>query len=296
MPIAFDSLSVVVNPSNTFVECLTVAELKKMWEPAAEGKVTTLEPDPIRAFPLSRSRSSGTAAEHGTFDYFTLAVVGVESSSRSDYTKNEDDAVLVDGIAADPNALGYFGYAYYLANQDKLKLVAIDNGHGCVVPSAQTVADNSYQPLSRPIFVYVSTSAAARPEAKAFARFYVDPDNASYVRDVGYVPLPPATLLAADRRLDTRRDRLDLRRSRLGPRRHRRYLPGRGSDQERPGPVISSVAELRHQWPTHPVHDAVVRAPRRRARSTPRPRLEGRDAPMRPSTTRRSPRCGSIGT
>jgi phosphate transport system substrate-binding protein len=172
-----------------------------MWEPASEGKVTRW--NQIRAsFPDQPLTLFGHGREHGTFDYFTLAVVGVEKSSRNDYTKNEDDAVLVDGIAADPNALGYFGFAYYLANKDKLKLVAVDNGHGCVVPSAQTVADDSYQPLSRPIFVYVSASAAARPEAKAFARFYVDPDNARYVRDVGYVPLPPATLLAAGRRLD----------------------------------------------------------------------------------------------
>jgi hypothetical protein len=111
-------------------------------------------------------------------------------------------SVIANGVAADPNALGYLGYAYYAANRDQLKLVAIDNGQGCVIPSPQTVVDNSYAPLSRPIFVYLSKSAAARPEAKALARFCVDPDHVSYVRDIGYVPMPTVTLLAAGRRLD----------------------------------------------------------------------------------------------
>jgi phosphate transport system substrate-binding protein len=201
LPIAFDSLSVVVNAKNMFVGCLKVDELKRVWEPAAEGKLTRW--NQIRSdFPDRPLALFGPGKDSGTFDYFTLAVVGVESSSRNDYTKSEDDTVLVNGVAADPNALGYFGYAYYLANRDTLKLVAIDSGQGCVVPGPQTVADNSYQPLSRPMFVYVSRSAAARPEAKAFARFCVDPENARYVRDVGYVPLPAVTLLAAGRRLD----------------------------------------------------------------------------------------------
>jgi phosphate transport system substrate-binding protein len=202
LPIAFDSLSVVVNARNTFVNCLRVSELKAVWQPAAEGKVTRW--NQIRSdFPDQPLALFGPGKDSGTFDYFTLAVVGVESSSRNDYTKSEDDAVLVNGVAADPNALAYFGYAYYLANKDKLKVVAVDSGQGCVVPGPETVADNSYQPLSRPMFVYVSRSAAARPEAKAFARFCVDPAHASYVRDVGYVPLPPVTLLAAARRLDS---------------------------------------------------------------------------------------------
>ena len=201
MPIAFGSLSVVVNARNTFVGCLKVDELKRVWDPAAEGKLTRW--NQIRSdFPNQPLALFGPGKDSGTFDYFSLAVVGEESSSRGDYTKSEDDTVLVNGVAADPNALGYFGYAYYLANRDKLKVVAIDNGHGCVVPSPQTVADNSYEPLSRPMFVYISKSAAARPEAKAFARFCVDPDNASYVREDGYVPLPTVTLLAAARRLD----------------------------------------------------------------------------------------------
>jgi phosphate transport system substrate-binding protein len=133
LPIAFDRLSVVVNAKNMFVGCLKVDELKRVWEPAADGKLTRW--NQIRSeFPDRPLALFGPGKDSGTFDYFTLAVVGVESSSRSDYTKSEDDTVLVKGVAADPDALGYFGYAYYLANRDTLKLVAIDNGQGCVVP------------------------------------------------------------------------------------------------------------------------------------------------------------------
>jgi phosphate transport system substrate-binding protein len=201
LPVAFDSLSVVVNARNSFVECLTVGELKKMWEPGAQGKVTRW--NQIRSsFPDQPLTLFGPGTESGTFDYFTLAIVGTQSSSRGDYTKSEDDTVLVNGIAGDANALGYFGYAYYAANRDKLKLVSIDGGSGCVMPSMQTVAENRYQPLSRPIFLYVSKTAAARPEAKALARFYVAPESARYALEVGDVPLPTVTLLSVSRRLD----------------------------------------------------------------------------------------------
>jgi phosphate transport system substrate-binding protein len=203
LPVAFDSLSVVVNGSNTFVDCLTVPELKRMWEPAADGKVTRW--NQIRSsFPARPLTLFGPGTESGTFDYFTLAIVGTESSSRADYTKSDDDTVLVSGVAADANASGYFGFAYYLANKDKLKLVSVDNGKGCVVPSTATVADATYRPLSRPIFIYVSASAAARPEVTAFAEFYVAPENARIVDHVGYVPLPTVTLLSVARRLDQR--------------------------------------------------------------------------------------------
>jgi phosphate transport system substrate-binding protein len=203
MPVAFDSLSVVVSTKNTFATCLTVAELKRMWEPAAQGKVARW--NQIRtSFPAQSLALFGPGTDSGTFDYFTLAVVGTESKSRSDYTKSEDDEVLASGIAADPNALGYFGYAYYLEHKDTLTLVAVDNGKGCVTPSPETVANNTYEPLSRPIFIYISTSAARRAEASAFARSYVDPENAPRVQAVGYEPLPTATLLAVGRRLDNR--------------------------------------------------------------------------------------------
>ena len=201
LPIAFDALSVVVNAANDFASCLTVDELRKMWAPAAAGQVKRW--NQIRSsFPDKPITLFGPGTASGTFDYFTLAVVGTQRSSRMDYTKSEDDAVLVKGVEDDQNALGYFGYAYYLANKDKLKLVSIDSGKGCVVPSADTVADGTYQPLSRPIFIYVNRKAAARPEVNAFTRFYIAPESARYVHDVGYVPLPPVTLLSVAKRLD----------------------------------------------------------------------------------------------
>jgi phosphate transport system substrate-binding protein len=164
-----------------------------MWEPAAEGKVNQWQQ--IRAsFPPQPLALFGPGKDSGTFDYFTLAIVGTQSSSRGDVTTSEDDMVIERGVAADPNALGYFGYAYYQANKDKVKLVAVDNGHGCIVPSPQTVADATYQPLSRPLFIYVNVAAAARPEVKAFARFYLAPESTQYVAKVGYVPLPAAAL------------------------------------------------------------------------------------------------------
>jgi phosphate transport system substrate-binding protein len=202
LPVAFDSLSVVVNAQNAFASCLSVAELKTMWEPAAEGRVTRW--NQIRSsFPDQALSLFGPGTDSGTFDYFTLAIVGDESKSRSDYTKSEDDTVLVNGIEGDRNALGYFGFAYYLANRDKLKLVAIDNGRGCVVPSAQTVDNHTYQPLARPMFIYVKTSSSTRPETHAFARFYLDPDNMKYVREIGYVPLTAATLTNVAQRLES---------------------------------------------------------------------------------------------
>jgi phosphate transport system substrate-binding protein len=201
LPIAFDSLSVVVHPQNTFVDCLTVAELKSMWEPAAQGKV--MHWSQIRAsFPNQPLALYGPGRDSGTFDYFTLAIVGAEGESRSDYTASEDDTVLVDGVSSHTYGIGYFGYAYYLGNRDRLKTVAIDSGYGCVAPSPQTVADSSYQPLSRPIFIYVKQSAARRPEVKAFTNFYLEPENAGLVMQVGYVPLPTLTLRTASSRFN----------------------------------------------------------------------------------------------
>jgi phosphate transport system substrate-binding protein len=131
-----------------------------------------------------------------------LAIVGTEGSGRGDYTTNEDDMVIEHGVAAEPNALGYFGYAYYQANRDQLKVVAVDNGHGCIYPSAQTVADGTYQPLSRPRFLYVNRASAARPEVKAFTRFYLAPESTKYVTTVGYVPLPTTGLVAQTSRFE----------------------------------------------------------------------------------------------
>ncbi len=201
LPVAFDSLSVVVNAKNTFVDCLTVNELKAIWEPAAEGR--EVQWNQVRAsFPAQPLRLFGPGKASGTFDYFTFAIIGTEGSSRADYTKSEDDTVIEQGVAAEPSALGYFGYAYYQANKEELKLVAVDNGHGCILPSAQTVADGTYQPLTRPLFIYVNLRAAARPEVKAFARFYLAPENSKLVADIGYVPLPTPSLVSQAARFD----------------------------------------------------------------------------------------------
>lgn len=189
LPVSFDGLSVVVNPQNNFAQCLTVDELKKMWEPAAQGKVTNWSQ--IRSgFPNQRLGLYGAGTDSGTYDYFTQAVVGEEGSSRGDYTASEDDNTLVQGVSSDQNGLGFFGYAYYENNKDKLKLVAIDGGKGCVQPSPQTISDGTYQPLSRPEFIYVKKSAAQRPEVKAFVDFFIAPENKQLISEVGYVPLP----------------------------------------------------------------------------------------------------------
>ena len=189
LPVAYDGISVVVNPQNKFAQCLTIAELKKMWEPAAQGKVTTwnqIRPE----FPNQKLGLYGPGTDSGTYDFFTNAVVGKEGESRGDYTASEDDNTLVQGVSADPGGLAFFGYAYYENNKDKLALAGIDNGKGCIQPSPETIADGTYQPLSRPEFIYVKKSAATRPEVQAFVNFHFAPENQELVSEVGYVPLP----------------------------------------------------------------------------------------------------------
>lgn len=201
LPIAFDGLAVVVNPQNTFAQCLKLGELRKMWEPAAQGQVMSW--NQVRSsFPNQPLSLYGPDTDSGTYDYFTLAVVGEEGKSRSDYAPSKTDTALVEGVAGNPNGLGYFSYAYYLANQNKLKLVAVDSGSGCVQPSPQTIADSRYQPLARPVFIYVKKSAAERPEVNAFTNFHLSPENANLVIQVGDVPLPNITLRAASSRFD----------------------------------------------------------------------------------------------
>ena len=189
LPVAFDALTVVVNPKNSFIKQLTVAELKKMWEPAAQGKVMRWS-DVNPAWPNAAMKLFGPGADSGTFDYFTEAVVGKSKSSRGDFTASEDDNVLVQGVSRDVNGLGYFGYAYYIENKDKLKSVPIVNEKGQPVqPSMEAVIAGTYSPLARPIFVYVSTKALARPEVKDFVQFYMS-HGGKLAKEVKYVPLP----------------------------------------------------------------------------------------------------------
>jgi phosphate transport system substrate-binding protein len=190
LPVAFDALTVVMNPRNTFLKSITVDELKKIWEPAAQGKVTKWnQVNP--AWPDAPIKLFGAGSDSGTFDYFTEAINGKSKASRGDYTASEDDNVLVQGVSQDVNAIGYFGYAYYAENQSRLKALPIVEkaGKPAVGPSEVTVLDGSYQPLSRPIFIYVNAKSLAKPEVKEFAEYYMK-NAAKIAKEVKYVPLP----------------------------------------------------------------------------------------------------------
>ncbi|MDA1118338.1 MAG: PstS family phosphate ABC transporter substrate-binding protein [Proteobacteria bacterium] len=189
LPVAFDAITVVVNPKNAFIKQLTIAELKKMWEPAAQGRVMRWnQVNP--SWPDAPMNLFAPGADSGTFDYFTEAVVGKSKSSRGDFTASEDDNVLVQGVSRDVNGLGYFGYAYYIENQDKLKAVPIVNDKGqAVTPSMESVLKGSYTPLARPIFIYVNVKSLGKPEVKEFVQYYMT-QGAKLAREVKYVPLP----------------------------------------------------------------------------------------------------------
>ena len=207
LPIAYDGIAVVVHPDNDWVNILTPEVLKRMWEPAAQGTVTTwnqLNPD----WPEGDLHLFGPGVDSGTFDYFTAAIVGEEAASRGDFTSSEDDNVLVQGVSTDPQALGFFGYAYYEENQGRLKLAAVDdgddsNGAGAIYPSPESVRDGTYRPLSRPVYVYVNPEALARPEVSGFVNFFLS-EGAALVREVGYVPLTEAEYALVQRRVDER--------------------------------------------------------------------------------------------
>lgn len=187
MPIAFDALTVVINPKNTWSKTITVDELKKIWKPDAQGKIThwnQINP----AWPDKKIKLYGAGADSGTFEYFTEAIVGKAKSSRGDYTASEDDNVLVQGVASDMYALGFFGFAYYIENSKKVSAVAIDNGNGGVLPSAATVENNSYKPLSRPIFIYVNAKSTEKPEVNEFVQFYMK-NAPELVTEVKFFPL-----------------------------------------------------------------------------------------------------------
>lgn len=187
LKVAFDGLVVVVNPGNNWVNHFTVEELKKIWEPAAQGKITKwnqIRPE----WPNEEFHLYGPGIASGTYDYFTEAVVGKSGASRGDYTASEDDNVLVQGISGDKNGIGFFGLAYYEENKTKLKLIGIDPGDGVVIPSVETVKSGTYKPLARPVFIYVSDAAAKKNEVKSFVDFYLS-SAATLVQDVGYIPL-----------------------------------------------------------------------------------------------------------
>ncbi|HAW50535.1 TPA: protein sphX [bacterium] len=193
LPIAYDGICVVVNPKNSWIDSLTVSELKKIWEPDAKENVLRWN-DVDPKWPNEPINLYGPGVDSGTFDYFTEAIVGKSKASRSDYTSSEDDNVLVQGVAFDRNALGYFGLAYYEENKDKLKLVAIVNPdtNEAVYPSEETIIDGSYKPLSRPLFIYVNKNSIKKEEIKEFINFYLK-NSPNLCREVGYLPIPEKT-------------------------------------------------------------------------------------------------------
>jgi phosphate transport system substrate-binding protein len=188
--IATDALSVVVNKDNTWAKCLTTAQLKQMWD---QGSTVTKWSDIDPTFPADPIALFGPGADSGTFDYFTEVINGVAKQSRSDYTPSEDDNALVTGVAGNKNALGYFGFAYLEENLDKIKAVAIDSGTGCVEPSADNVNQGKYKPLARPLFIYPSKKALARPEIVAFLDYYLENVN-TFVDETGYIEALPDVL------------------------------------------------------------------------------------------------------
>jgi len=202
LPVAYDGIAIVVNPQNDWAKDITRDELKKLWAPEAQKTIMTWSqlregwPDrPIALF--------GAGVDSGTYDYFTEAIVGKEHSSRGDYTSSEDDNVIVRGVASDPGALGFFGFAYYEENKDKLRALPVDGGKGPVAPSVATIGDGSYFPLSRPLFLYVSKKAMERPEMQAFMAFYLE-KAAAFSLEVGYIPLPDEAYPLAKTRLERR--------------------------------------------------------------------------------------------
>lgn len=207
IPVAYDGLAVMVNKENTWVDHMTVKELKMIWEPEAQGKITKWS-QVRQGWPEEDIHLYGPGTDSGTYDYFTEAIVGKEHSSRGDYTASEDDNVLVQGIATDRGALGFFGLAYYEHNKDKLKLVPVNdeddsNGAGPIAPSMETVANGTYKPLARPIFIYVTTKAAEKAHIQDFVKFYIQ-NAPTLVKEVGYIPLPDNTYQMVLSRFDNK--------------------------------------------------------------------------------------------
>ncbi len=206
LPVAYDGIAIVVNPAADWIDSITVDELKKLWAPEAQNTVMKWS-DVRPGWPDQEIHLFGAGVDSGTYDYFTKAVVGKEHASRGDFTSSEDDNVLVQGIATDKNALGFFGLAYYEENAARLKLVPVDdgvadNGDGPIAPSLTTVADGTYQPLSRPIFIYVNKAESARPEVKEFIGFVLG-EGRPLVAEVGYIPLSEVAYQKVQARFDS---------------------------------------------------------------------------------------------
>jgi phosphate transport system substrate-binding protein len=189
LSVAYDGLSVVVHPDNDWVDYITVEELKKIWEPEAQGNITHWN-DVREEWPDEPINLYGPGTASGTYDYFTEAIVGESGASRGDFTASEDDNVLVQGVSTDENALGFFGLAYYEENSQKLRLVPVKDGDkDPVIPTIETVAKDEYTPLSRPLFIYVTKASAQRSNPQNFVNFYLD-NISDLARDVGYVAMP----------------------------------------------------------------------------------------------------------
>ena len=203
LPIAYDGIAIVVHRENDWARSMTVAELRKLWSPEAQNQITRWSH--VRTgWPDEEIHLFGAGVDSGTYDYFTEAIVGKEHSSRGDFTSSEDDNVLVQGISSDRRALGFFGFAYYVENADKLNLVAVDPGTGtAVAPSPETIAKGTYQPLSRPLFIYVGKKASERPEVAEFTRYFLEHAHA-LTAEVGYVPLPERAYQLVTARFDER--------------------------------------------------------------------------------------------
>jgi phosphate transport system substrate-binding protein len=189
IPVAFDGISVIVNPENRWAQCMTVDELKQMWAPDSEGKIVTWKQ--IRAdWPDQPFKLYAPGIDSGTHDYFTAAIVGKEDASRSDYIGSEDDYILMQRVIEEKNGIAYVGFAYYQEYTDKVGVVAVNGGNGCVSPSIETITNGTYTPLARPLFIYVRNDRLDRPEVEAFVTFYID-NAADLVQAARYIPLPP---------------------------------------------------------------------------------------------------------
>jgi phosphate transport system substrate-binding protein len=198
LPVANDALTVVVHPGNDWATCLTVEQLKTIWEPGS--KVNNWQ-DVDPSFPDVPLKLYGAGTDSGTFDYFTGAIVGEEGESRTDYQASEDDNVTVAGVSGDEGGLGYFGFSYFEENQDRVNAVEIDGGSGCVAPSVETAQDGTYQPLSRPLFVYAKTGSLERSEVAEFLQYIVD-NGAEIAEQAQFVPLTSKQLADAKATLD----------------------------------------------------------------------------------------------